>query len=102
MDDSITRAEHEEFRKRFEAEDARLSKRVSIVEDDVRELRNVNVAIEKLAANMDATLKELERQGKRLEALEARDGEMWRKVTGYIVTAIIGIVIGFLFTQLGM
>lgn len=41
-------------------------------------------------------------QGEKLEKLESRDGEMWRKVTGYIITAIIGIVIGFVFQQIGM
>ena len=43
-----------------------------------------------------------EQQGKRLDVLENQDGEMWRKVTGYIFTAILGIVIGFIFKQIGM
>ena len=46
--------------------------------------------------------KEQEKQGKRLETLEKRDGEMWRKVVGYIITAVIGVVVGFVFTQIGM
>lgn len=29
-------------------------------------------------------------------------GEMWRKVTGYVATAVIGIVVGFIFTQIGL
>ncbi len=51
---------------------------------------------------MENMAKEQSRQGKRLEVLESRDGEMWRKVVGYAVTAILGIVIGFVFTQIGM
>lgn len=51
---------------------------------------------------MENMLKEQIDQGKRIEVLENRDGEMWRKVTGYIVTAIIGIVLGFIFNQIGM
>ena len=47
-------------------------------------------------------VKEQEKEGKRLEVLEGRDGEMWRKVVGYIITAVIGIVIGFVFHQIGM
>ena len=50
-------------------------------------------------AKMAETQKE---QGEKLEKLESRDGEMWRKVTGYIITTIIGIVIGFVFKQIGM
>lgn len=37
-----------------------------------------------------------------MEVLESRDGEMWRKVVGYIITAVVGIIIGFIFTQFGM
>ena len=59
-------------------------------------------SVEKLALNMEIMAKEQQEQGKRLETLEARDGEMWRKVVGYIVTAIVGGVIGFIFTRLGM
>ena len=47
-------------------------------------------------------VKEQEKQGNRLEVLEGRDGEMWRKIVGYVITAVIGIVIGFAFTQIGM
>ena len=36
------------------------------------------------------------------EALEARDGEKWRQVTGYIITAITGIILGFIATHLGL
>jgi len=43
-----------------------------------------------------------EQQGKRLTTLEGRDGEMWRKVVGHILTAIVSIIIGFLFAQIGM
>ena len=31
-------------------------------------------------------------RGKRLVSLESKDGEMWRKVVGYVITAVIGIV----------
>lgn len=47
-------------------------------------------------------VKEQETQSKRLVSLENRDGEMWRKVVGYVATAVIGIVVGFIFTQIGM
>lgn len=47
-------------------------------------------------------VKEQEAQGKRLVSLENKDGEMWRKVVGYVVTTVIGIVVGFVFTQIGL
>ena len=47
-------------------------------------------------------VKEQEKQGRRLDELEGRDGEMWRKVVGYIITAAVGILVGFLFRQIGI
>ena len=45
--------------------------------------------------------KEQKKQGEQLESLKARDGERWRTVTAYVITAVIGILIGFVFKQLG-
>ena len=68
----------------------------------VREISSLTASVAKLASSMESMLKEQERQGERLEALEGRDGEMWRKVTGYIITAVTGIVLGFIFTRIGI
>ena len=102
MDTPITRAEHDEFAKRQDEENKRQNRRIDALEEMVREISSLTTSVAKLASSMESMLKEQERQGERLEALEGRDGEMWRKVVGYIVTAILGIVIGFVFTQLGM
>lgn len=109
MDTPISRAEHEEFARRMESEnqrlkdeDARQNKRLDLLEESVREMSALATSVEKLATNMEGMVKVQEQQGTRLTALEGRDGEMWRKVVGYVVTAILGIVIGFVFTQLGM
>ena len=40
-------------------------------------------------------------QGDRLEALEGRDGESWRKVKDTIIAAILGIIVGFVATRIG-
>lgn len=102
MDTPITRAEHEEFRKRLEEENKRQDKRIELLEENVREMGALTTSVEKLAQSMECMVKEQEKQGKRLEVLEGRDGKMWRKVVGYIATAVIGIILGFVFTQIGM
>ena len=102
MDTPITRAEHEEFRRRIEEENKRQDNRIEILEENAKRIEGLNSSIEKLALNMENMLKEQLKQGKRLEVLEGRDGEMWRKVVSYAITAIVGIVIGFLFKQFGM
>lgn len=102
MDSTISREEHEEFRKRIDETDKRQDRRISELEDSVKEITALTTSIERLAVSMENMAKEQSRQGKRLEVLENRDGEMWRKVVGYAVTAVLGIVIGFAFTRLGM
>lgn len=102
MDATISRAEHEEFRRRMEEENVRQNKRIELLEGNMKRLEMMNLSIEKLAANMESMLKEQLRQGKRLEVLESRDGEMWRKAVGYAVTAVISIVIGYIFSRIGM
>ena len=102
MDTPITRAEHDEFAKRQDEENKRQNRRIDALEEMVREISSLTASVAKLASSMESMLKEQERQGERLEALEGRDGEMWRKVTGYIITAVTGIVLGFIFTRIGM
>lgn len=102
MDTPITRAEHEEFKKRLEEENKRQDRRIELLEENTKQTGSLTVSVEKLAQSIESMVKEQEQQGKRLEVLEGRDGEMWRKVAGYIVTAIISFVIGFVFKQIGM
>lgn len=109
MDDFITRAEHEEFAKRMveadqrlKDEDERQNRRLQILEDDVRDMSTLATSVEKLAINMENMLKEQEKQGNRLETLENRDGEMWRKVTSYVLTCVVGAVLALVFTHIGL
>lgn len=102
MEEPITRAEYEEYQKRMEQEDKRQNRRIEQLEENTKQINALTVSIEKLAQSVESMVKEQEAQGKRLVSLESRDGEMWRKVVGYVVTAVIGIVLGFVFTQIGM
>lgn len=102
MDTAISRAEHEEFVRRMDEANERQSKRISILEEEVRQISDLTISINRMSISIENMTVQLVEQGKRLQALENRDGEMWRKVTGYMITAVIGIVIGFIFTQIGM
>ena len=98
----ITRQEHEEFRWGIESEKKRQNKRLDLVEEKVSEIGDLVTSIKELAANMKRMAEEQEKQGDRLQILENRDGEMWRKVMGHLATTIIGIVVGYIFVRIGM
>ena len=93
MDSCITRAEHEEFTKRVEAEDAGQSRRIERLEENVERLGRITSSVERLATNMEGMLKEQERQGERLDKLEGKPGENWNGMVKSILAAI-GSAIG--------
>lgn len=102
MDTSISRAEHEEFAKRIEEENHRQNRRIEILEKNMQQLAALTSSVEKLAYSIEGMVKEQESQGNRLEKLESKDGEKWRSVSSYVITVIIGLVLGYIFQQAGM
>ena len=109
MDNPVTHRELEAFRELMESENSRLKEendrqnhRIGILEESVREISNLAASTEKLAANMENMLKVQEQQSKRLEQIESRDGEKWRKAMAYIGTAILGAVLAIVFAKIGL
>lgn len=100
--DYVSKAVHDEFAKRIDDENNRQNQRIKLLEENVQRIGDLAKSVERLATNMENMIKEQEKQGKRLETLENRDGEMWRKVVGLVLAAVIGGVITYLFTRIGM
>ena len=101
MDSPITRAEHNEFVRRMEDEHHRIHHRIEVVEEKVEEINALTTSVASLSSSMEQMLKEQQKQGDRLDALEGRDGEMWRKAVGYVVSALISIIVGFALGKIG-
>lgn len=101
MDTAITRAEHDEFRRTMEMENQRLidennrqNKRLELVEESVRQISDLTISVKEMAVNMGNMLKELEKQGERLEKLEQEPAEAHRQIKMAMITAIISTVVG--------
>ena len=101
MDNLITRQEHEEFARRIDAENERQSKRISALEDNVKEVHELTVSVGKMAVNMENMLNAIERQGNliekqndRLDQIEKEPAETHKKIKMSIVTAIVSAVAG--------
>ena len=75
MDEPISRGEHEEFAKRIDAQEKRQDKRLEMLENTVREIGALTLSVQRLAQSLESMVEEQERQGRRLQALEDRDGE---------------------------
>lgn len=85
----------------MEQEHKGMNARIKDLETEVKEITDLTISINNLALSVDSMAKEQKKQREQLESLKARDGERWRTVTTYIITAVIGILIGFVFKQIG-
>lgn len=114
MDDSISRAEHEEYvrrvqveHKRMEDENERQNKRLEQLETNmnqiiVQQLTNLTTTIKSLEISVGNMLKEQAEFSERLKKLENQDGDMWRTVVKYALSALVGGVIAFALAHVGM
>lgn len=99
MENGIGRQEHEEFARRMEDEHKRISYRLSDLEETVRQIGELTASVEKLALSVESMAKSQTKQEARLEELEGRDGDTWRKLKWHILTLVIGAVAGVFFPR---
>lgn len=102
MGDPISREEHEEFVKRMEGDHKRIDKRLALLEENVRQIGALTTSVEKLAVSVQNMGETLSAQNNRLEELEGQDGQKWRQAVSYIATTVIGLLLGFLASQIGL
>ena len=102
MDEYLTKGEHNEYKESQNKENNRINKRLELLENTVRQINDLTLSVQKLANNMESMLNKQTEQGQRLEDLEGRDGEKWRNVSMYVITTLIGAVIGFVLQQAGI
>lgn len=102
MDNYLPVAVHDEFARRMDDEHKRQNQRITELEKTVEDIGELTASVASLAKSVEAMAKAQDKQGQRLEALEGRDGEMWRKVVGYAATFIVGAMLSYIFSQFGM
>lgn len=98
----ISRQEHEEFAKRMEEEHRRQNHRIGELEESTKRNNKLLISVEKLALNMENMQKEQQAQREEIEDLKSQPGKRWQEVTKYVVTAVIGILIGYVLKQIGI
>ena len=89
----ITVKVHDEFAKRIEAEEERQNHRLNNLEETIKQLTDLTVAVREMATSMNAMKDTLEKQGQRLEVIEKEPADNWKKAIWLIVAAVIGYAI---------
>lgn len=101
MDEFLSTEVHAEFAQRMEDEHRRINHRLESLEETIKEINRLASSVQSLAESVQRMCKEQERQSERLQVLESRDGEKWREVVKYLITGVVGAVVGYIMTRLG-
>lgn len=96
------RVEFAEYCKRIDAENDRQNYRLKILEEQTQQVVDIAISVRELAQSIKQMTEIQKKQGDKLEVLENRDGETWRKISTYAITAIIGVIIGSMLRRIGM
>ena len=114
MEGNLTREEHEEFARRMTAENKRLedentrqNRRLEQLENTVnqivvQQLTTLTGTIQALKTSVDNTIKEQAAIGERVKKLEDKDGDMWRTAVKYVLSAVLGGVVVFIMSRIGI
>ena len=92
MSDYIGRREHDEMVKRMEEEHTRLSKRITTVEEAVKENSKLIISVHELALSVKEMQREQAKQGEKLEELEQIPAKNWNTIKSSILSAIGGAI----------
>lgn len=71
------------------------------IEKNLTQIHELAASVRELAASVRTIAENQKRLGDKIESLQSKDGEMWRKLISYIVTAIAGAVVMQAFQRLG-
>ena len=98
----VGRGVFEEYQKRLEDQRKRWDKRLDLLENNYQQIHALTASIEKLTVSVQNMAQAQAEYGERLKAIENRDGEMWRKIVGYALTAGAGFLLAALLRWAGI
>lgn len=97
----VTKAQHEEFKERLDAENERQNHRINKLESTIEKINDLAISTNELATTMKSMLEEQKNQGKRLSELESRDGKKWRDVVKTVIAVAVTAVVTAAMIALG-
>lgn len=101
-DEFVSRAEYDERLKRVDDENNRQNHRLDRLENLMERINDLTIAVKELATNMNLMKQEQERQGERLESLEAEPAEKWRTTVKTIITVVVSAAVTYIIAKGGL
>ena len=96
MSEYITEEVHKEFATRVDAENQMQNQRIDKLEETVKEIQRLTIAVERMAVSMEAMTKEIASQGQRLDAIEKEPADKWKNAVWIVVSSLIAAAVGAL------
>lgn len=97
----VTWEVHNEFARRIEDENDRQNHRISGLEDTVKQIQDLTISVKSMSGSIDRMVKQLEKQGERLDAIEREPAQNWKNAVWIVIAALIGAGITAALTHLG-
>ena len=79
-----------------------LKHRMTEQESQSKALNDLALSVKELAINMNIIVDNQESQNKRLADLETKPAKRWETIVTCLITTIVGAVIGFLLSRIGL
>jgi allophanate hydrolase subunit 1 len=96
MAEFVTVEVHNEFARRIDDENNRVSHRLSTLEESVRQITELVASVKVLATQMEAMATEQRKMGDRLDAIEEKPAKRWDTVISGVISGVVGILIGLI------
>lgn len=102
MDEFVTLALHNEFADKIKQEDERQNKRISLLEESMKQIYDLNTSVEKIAMSIETLTTEIGEQNKRLKAIEDKPSQNWDKFIWLIGGVVLTAIVTFILKQIGI
>lgn len=102
MDEYVTLALHHEFADKIKQEDERQNKRISLLEESMKQIYDLNTSVEKIAMYIETLTTEIGEQNKRLKAIEDKPSQNWDKFIWLIVGVVLTAIVTLILKQIGI
>lgn len=102
MDEFVRTDIFDERLKRVDDENARQNKRIDKLEGALDKLNELASSVQVMAQNIATMTQELKRQSDRLEKIEQEPADKWKKLTWLVITGVVGAVVGFALSKIGI
>lgn len=79
-----------------------LENRMDKMEEQSQAINDLALSVKELAVNMNVMNEKQEDQNKRLSVLENKPARRWELVVELVITTLVGALIGFLLSRLGL